>query len=45
MTYDAEFTNNWVITNATLSPLNLLEGNHYQVCYYIASLAAAFNVY
>jgi hypothetical protein len=45
MTYQANFINDWVVTDATKSPLNLKEGNHYQVCYYIAAQKVAFNVY
>jgi hypothetical protein len=45
MTYQAYYTNDWVITDSTMSPLNLKEGKHYQLCYYIAATGAVFNLY
>jgi hypothetical protein len=47
MTYKTGFINNFVITDSTKSPIDLLASTHYDVCYYInsASLNVSFNLY
>ncbi|CDW88139.1 neurohypophysial n-terminal domain containing protein [Stylonychia lemnae] len=45
MNYSTGFVNDWLIVDSNFSPVNLLEGVHYQICYYIAAQRVAFNVY
>ena len=34
----------WQVTNDSFNPMYLLEGYHYQLCYYIAKEDAVFNL-
>lgn len=43
MNYSVE-SSAWIVPDITYTPLNLLEGTHYQLCYYDSADSVAFNL-